>query len=56
MLEMWEPVLSEVVKEELRAILSLPKWAFYREDLIKKKYQDRELFSDDMSHFYKETL
>jgi hypothetical protein len=25
MLEMWEPVLSEVVKEELRAILSLPK-------------------------------
>lgn len=56
MLEIWEPVLSDVVREELYAILSLPRWQFYREELVKKKYQDKELFSDELSHFYKETL
>ena len=56
MLEIWEPVLSDVVREELYAILSLPRWAFYKEELVKKKYQDRELFSDEKSHFYKEKI
>ena len=56
MLDLWEPVLSDVVKEELYAILSLPRWAFYKEGLVKNKHKDKELFSDEMSHFYKEKL
>ena len=56
MLEIWEPVLSDVVREELYAILSLPRWAFYKEELVKNKHRDKELFSDGMSHFYKEKL
>lgn len=56
MVEMWEPVLSDVVREELYAILSLPRWAFYKEELVKNKYKDRELFSDETSHFYKDKI
>lgn len=56
MLEIREPVLSDVVREELYAILSLPRWAFYQPGLVKKKYEDRELFSDEISHFYKKDL
>ncbi len=56
MVKLWEPVLSDVVREELYAILSLPRWAFYQPGIVKKKYEDRELFSDERSHFYKETL
>lgn len=55
-LEIWEPVLSDVVREELYAILSLPRWAFYKEELVKKKRKDKELFSDEISHFYKKEL
>ena len=55
-LELWEPVLSDTVREELYAILSLPRWAFYKEELVKKKRKEKELFSDEISHFYKETL
>lgn len=56
MLEIWEPVLSDVVREELYAILSLPRWAFYKEELVKQKYRDKELFSNETSHFYKDKL
>ena len=56
MVSLREPVLSDVVREELYAILSLPRWAFYKEELVKGKYKDRELFSDEISHFYKEKL
>lgn len=53
MLEIWEPVLSDRVKSELYNILSLPRWAFYKEELVKKRYQNRELFSDNVcSNFY----
>lgn len=55
-LELREPVLSDTVREELYAILSLPRWAFYKEELVKKKRKEKELFSDELSHFYKETL
>lgn len=56
MVKLWEPVLSDVVREELYAILSLPRWAFYQPELVKKKHEDKELFSDEISHFYKENL
>lgn len=56
MLKIWEPVLSDIVRDELYAILSLPRGAFYKEELVKKKHQDKELFSDELSHFYKEKL
>ena len=56
MVKLWEPVLSDVVREELYAILSLPRWAFYQPGIVKKKYEDRELFSDEKSKFYKDTL
>lgn len=56
MVKLREPVLSDVVREELYAILSLPRWAFYQPGLVKKKYEDRELFSDEISHFYKKDL
>ena len=56
MLEIREPVLSDVVREELYAILSLPRWEFYQDCLVKSKYKDKELFSDETSHFYKKTL
>ncbi len=55
-LELREPVLSDTVREELYAILSLPRWAFYKEELVKKKHRDKELFSDEISHFYKKEL
>lgn len=56
MLEIWEPVLSDTVREELYAILSLPRWAFYKEELVKKKYQDKELFSNEESKMLKEKI
>ena len=56
MLEIWEPVLSDVVREELYAILSLPRWAFYKEELVKQKYRDKELFCNETSHYYKDEL
>ena len=55
-LEIWEPVLSDVVREELYAILSLPRDLFYKGELIKPKHRNKELFSDEISHFYKEKL
>ena len=56
MVKLREPVLSDTVREELYAILSLPRWAFYKEELVKKKHRDKELFSDEISHFYKKEL
>lgn len=56
MLKIWEPVLSEWVRETLYWLLSLPRWLFYKEEMVKKKYLDKELFSDELSHFYKEKL
>ncbi len=56
MVELREPVLSDAVREELYAILSLPRWVFYKEELVKPKHRNKELFSDEISHFYKEKL
>lgn len=56
MVKIREPVLSEWVRETLYWLLSLPRWIFYKEELVKKKHQDKELFSDELSHFYKEKL
>lgn len=56
MVELWEPVLSDTVREELYAILSLPRWYFYKEELVKPKHRNKELFSNEISHFYKEKL
>ena len=56
MLKIWEPVLSEWVKEELYWLLSLPRWMFYNERVVKDKHKDKELFSDDMSRFFKKKL
>lgn len=56
MVELWEPVLSDAVREELYAVLSLPRWMFYKEELVKPKHRNKELFSDETSHFYKDKL
>ena len=53
-MEIWEPVLSEAVKAELYAILSLPRELFYKEELVKKKYKWKSLFSNDS--IYKEKI
>lgn len=55
-LELREPVLSDTVRDQLYAILSLPRWAFYKEELVKKASRDKELFSNELSHFYKDAL
>jgi hypothetical protein len=39
MIKIWEPVLSEAVKAELYAILSLPRELFYKEELVKEKHK-----------------
>lgn len=46
-LELWEPVLSEWVREELYSILKLPRDLFYDESLVKGKYKWKSLFSDE---------
>ena len=56
MVKIWEPVLSEWVRETLYWLLSLPRWLFYKEELVKKKYLDKELFSDEESKFLKEEI
>ena len=56
MVSLREPVLSDVVREELYAILSLPRGLFYQPGIVKKKYEDRELFSNETSRFYKDKL
>jgi len=56
MVKLWEPVLSEWVKEELYAILSLPRDLFYDESLIKDKHKWKGLFSDDIIDLYKKKL
>lgn len=56
MVKLREPVLSEAVKEELYAILSLPRWMFYQPWLVKPKYENKELFSDEVSHYYKDKV
>lgn len=45
-LEIWEPVLSEWVKQELYNILSLDIDDFYSEDLVKNKSKGKSLFTD----------
>lgn len=54
MVKLWEPVLSQAVKDELYAILSLPRELFYDESMVKPKHFGKSLFSDDS--IYKETL
>lgn len=57
MLDEWRsPVLSQWVKDELYAILSLPRWEFYIDGLVKEKDKDKELFSNNESPMLKETL
>lgn len=56
MVELREPVLGEWVRDELYAILSLPRWVFYKEELVKPKHRNKELFSNEPSKFYKDTL
>lgn len=56
MVKIREPVLSEWVREALYWLLSLPRWIFYKEELVKKKYLDKELFSDEESEFLKEEI
>lgn len=56
MLKIWEPVLSEWVRETLYWLLSLPRWIFYKAALVKPKYLDKELFSDEESKFLKEEI
>lgn len=56
MVKIREPVLSEWVRETLYWLLSLPRWIFYKEELVKKKYLDKELFSDGESEFLKEEI
>lgn len=56
MIKIREPVLSEWVRETLYWLLSLPRWLFYKEELVKKKYLDKELFSDEESKFLKEEI
>ena len=55
-LKIWEPVLSEWVKEELYWILSLPRDLFYKEELVKQKYKWKSLFSNEMVEAYKDTI
>ncbi len=47
MIKIWEPVLNDVVKEELYWLLSLPRDFFYKEELIKGKYKWKWLFDDN---------
>lgn len=47
MIKIWEPVLNDVVKEELYWLLSLPRDFFYKEELIKCKYKWKWLFDDN---------
>lgn len=54
MLKIWEPVLSEGVREELYWLLSLPRDLFYKEELVKKKHFWKSLFSDE--NIYKDKL
>lgn len=56
MVKIREPVLSEWVRETLYWLLSLSRWLFYKEELVKKKYLDKELFSDEESKFLKEEI
>ena len=56
MVKIREPVLSEWVRETLYWLLSLPRWLFYKEELVKKKYLNKELFSDEESQFLKEEI
>ena len=54
MVKLWEPVLSQAVKDELYAILSLPRELFYDERMVKPKHFGKSLFSDDS--IYKEKI
>lgn len=49
-LEIWEPVLSEWVKQELYTILSLNVDDFYSEDLVKNKSKGKPLFWEGNSN------
>lgn len=56
MVKIREPVLSEWVRETLYWLLSLPRNLFYKEEMVKKKYLNKELFSDEESKFLKEEI
>ena len=54
MMGIWDSVLSEAVKAELYAILSLPRELFYKEELVKEKHKWKSLFSNES--VYKEKI
>ena len=54
MLKIWEPVLSDAVREELYWVLSLPRELFYKEELVKEKHKWKSLFSNES--IYKEKI
>ena len=54
MMGIWDSVLSEAVKAELYAILSLPRELFYKEELVKEKHKWKSLFSNES--IYKEKI
>lgn len=55
-LEIWEPVLSKWVKEELYALLTLNLEDFYDEELVKEKRKKRPLFDWNWNPLYKEKI
>lgn len=55
-LKLWEPVLSEGVKQELYTILSLPRESFYKQELIKPKRRWKPLFEWGLHPILKEEL
>lgn len=55
-LELWEPVLSEWVKQALYELLSLPKSSFYRDELVTKKHKNDPLFEWELNENLKDTI
>lgn len=55
-LEIWEPALSEWVKQELYTILSLDIDDFYSEDLVKNKWKWKPLFEWPANPLYKKNI
>lgn len=42
-LELWEPVLSDRVRDELYSLLSLNKAEFYKDELVRNKHKNKKL-------------
>ena len=55
-LEIWWPVLSKWVKEELYALLTLDLEDFYDGELVKEKWKKRSLFDWSWNPLYKDKI